>query len=308
MTDELSTGDYLYSAFGMTIRSEIDLGLRPASSAARRTSPDLTVRFGNRLFRPTKSYDLKGVQYGVDGDSIHIRVPGVADFVGTPEGELSVHKIADSSQSDIAIVLGTLVLGMVLHTRTTALTLHGSAVSVDGGALLFLGDCGVGKSTLAGAMAAKGFPLLSDDMIVISSDDTLLATVPTVRLEADSFSVIFGGTEDALPRKDRKFEARLGSGDDNVLADALFILEPSNGDDIAIVPIRGMLKVKSIVPHVQALEGVDDRAAIFNRATRWMASIPVFLVRRPAGEFRLDKLCGAVVDASAGAGTLSKEV
>ena len=45
--------------------------------------------------------------------------------------------------------------------------LHATAVVVDGEAVAFLGDCGYGKSTLGAAFLARGFPLLTDDVLAL---------------------------------------------------------------------------------------------------------------------------------------------
>ena len=45
--------------------------------------------------------------------------------------------------------------------------LHATAVVVDGEAIAFLGDCGYGKSTLGAAFVARGFPVLTDDVLAM---------------------------------------------------------------------------------------------------------------------------------------------
>jgi hypothetical protein len=57
-------------------------------------------------------------------------------------------------------------LGMALRLAGR-LVLHGNAVAVNGGALAWLGVKGAGKSTLTAAFVAAGYPLLTDDQIVI---------------------------------------------------------------------------------------------------------------------------------------------
>lgn len=49
--------------------------------------------------------------------------------------------------------------------------LHSSAVAMDGRAVVFAGPSGAGKSTTALLLAQSGFPLLSDDFLVASTDD-----------------------------------------------------------------------------------------------------------------------------------------
>src|SRR5690606_38362871 len=48
---------------------------------------------------------------------------------------------------------------------------HANAVVVDGGAVAFCGPSGVGKSTLAAYFARANYPVLCDDVCVVSFDD-----------------------------------------------------------------------------------------------------------------------------------------
>lgn len=48
------------------------------------------------------------------------------------------------------------------------LVLHGSAVMVNGHAVIFSGDSGAGKSTLATKFVARGYNLLTDDVVAIT--------------------------------------------------------------------------------------------------------------------------------------------
>lgn len=75
------------------------------------------------------------------------------------------------------------------------LVLHASAVAVDGHALVFLGESGRGKSTLAASFARHGYPFLTDDGLFIQqSGDRFYAQpgYPGVRLWDDSEASVLG--------------------------------------------------------------------------------------------------------------------
>lgn len=56
------------------------------------------------------------------------------------------------------------ILALLLRWRGMT-CLHASAVRVDQGAVAFVGTVGKGKSTTAGALAQRGYPLITDDLL-----------------------------------------------------------------------------------------------------------------------------------------------
>lgn len=68
----------------------------------------------------------------------------------------------------------TYLLGMVLSfslVKRGLDPLHATAVVIDGGAVGFLGDTGYGKSSLGGAFIQIGYPVLTDDLLVLRERD-----------------------------------------------------------------------------------------------------------------------------------------
>lgn len=63
------------------------------------------------------------------------------------------------------------------------LALHGSAIGVDGRALVLVGHSGAGKSTTAYALYQQGATLISDDMVLVDPVDGIVyGAAPTLRL------------------------------------------------------------------------------------------------------------------------------
>lgn len=82
------------------------------------------------------------------------------------------------------------------------LVLHASAVATPSGAAAFVGCTGSGKSTLAAALAAAGFPLVTDDCLVIErSRRGFLARpfYPGARLWPDSVRAVGASPRSSLP-------------------------------------------------------------------------------------------------------------
>ncbi|QUS36531.1 HPr kinase/phosphorylase [Falsirhodobacter algicola] len=74
------------------------------------------------------------------------------------------------------------------------MTVHASAVAVDGRGVLILGPSGSGKSALALRLMAAGAVLIADDRVVLRCDDgTLLADAPAAlagRIEARGIGIL----------------------------------------------------------------------------------------------------------------------
>jgi len=96
---------------------------------------------------------------------------------------------------DITAFLVGRILAFVLHLRGHA-CLHASAVAVNGGAVLFAGDPGMGKSSTAAAFAKRGYPVLTDDVSAIRREEdgriVMVPGVPRLCLCPDSVEFLYG--------------------------------------------------------------------------------------------------------------------
>ena len=90
-------------------------------------------------------------------------------------------------------------LGYLLHLRIPA-NLHGGAVAMDGKAVAFVGDKGMGKSTLTAALIAAGYAMLTDDHVALWPREGgfwVAPGAPRLRLWPASLPVLAGLHADA---------------------------------------------------------------------------------------------------------------
>jgi len=81
------------------------------------------------------------------------------------------------------------------------LVLHASAVEINGEAVVFAGMTGKGKSTLALYLCQSGFPLISDDFLIVEEREGemyALPSYPGVRLWENTLTNFYG-TEESFP-------------------------------------------------------------------------------------------------------------
>lgn len=144
------------------------------------------------------------------------------------------------------------------------LAIHASGVATDEGALLFVGESGRGKSTLAASLHQRGFALLGDDAMVISDQDGAAlcrAVYPSLRLFPDSIATLFG---DAVEQS----EVASYTDKRNIFLDradtaaaipvrALFFLEPEGAARPTVTPLRPADACMRLVEHSFWLDPTD---------------------------------------------------
>lgn len=184
---------------------------------------------------------------------------------------------------------------MPLVLSRDRLVLHASAVATPSGAVAFVGFTGSGKSTLAASLAACGFPLLTDDCLVVErSRRGFLARpfYPGVRLCHDSVRAVGASLRSSLPvahdtRKRRLDASHLPCQADVLPLRRIFVLErPSNHDtrrQMSMTRLRGADALVALLECTFQLD-IDDTAAVrrtFERHSHLVRSLPVHRLTYP---------------------------
>lgn len=156
---------YIYIAYNLCIHSEFPLPeLMPAEGA-----PDIVIQRGT----------LDGIEQKLiaeQGDRIFGRVPGIAAFLIENGRQITVEPLAEDESMLSPSILGA-AMSVILRQRGL-LVLHASSVAIDGKVVAFMGGSGWGKSTLANAFHAKGYPVLTDDVLAIDMQSTPPIVIP----------------------------------------------------------------------------------------------------------------------------------
>lgn len=117
-----------------------------------------------------------------------LRFTELADFLVSRDGkEIRCYTAEPFAQETIRHLLLDHVMPLVI-SHQGHLVLHGSAIATPQGAVAFLGKSGQGKSTLAAGLSALGFPLITDDCLLLKLEEGELRCVPSypgVRLWPD---------------------------------------------------------------------------------------------------------------------------
>ncbi len=115
------------------------------------------------------------------GNRFLFLIPETAIYCIEDGARITVAPLAGADADKVRVYLLGTCMGALLMLRRM-LPLHGSAVVIDGRAYSFLGDSGVGKSTLAAALVHRGYPFLSDDVIAAIPGQRDIGDVITAKL------------------------------------------------------------------------------------------------------------------------------
>lgn len=270
---------YSYSAYGLTIRSELHLSALTRGSS----QPDVDVRRG-KVDLPAEANDRP--MYATP-DDIYLSFNDVGRFRISRGSEIVIDAANVDDRIAELFVVGP-ALGALLHQRGL-LVLHGSAVVVDDHAVAFLGHSGWGKSTMAAAMVKMGHSSFCDDLVPVtlcSGTPTALPGYPFLKLAQKSSEILGYGLPDwtpLLPDDNRCLIAagQAHSGKSLPLA-RIYVL--SEGDVLDIEPLKPQAAAVELIRHSYGSPWVKKSgmsAPHLQRCAALVRQLPILKLSRP---------------------------
>ena len=180
---------YVYYVYGISLYSEIPLplpnwGRGELAQIALRVEP--ASYFANAvqdvpLEQPEGSWFKVGRL--ADGSS-YVRWETVGEFLVSPDGlQVRCRQFDLASTESFQVYLLGQALSFALVNRGFE-PIHATVVVVNGEAVVFLGDSGFGKSTLAASFVSAGYPVLTDDLLILQpGTDRVLAYPGPARIK-----------------------------------------------------------------------------------------------------------------------------
>jgi hypothetical protein len=140
--------------------------------------------------------------------------------------------------------------------------LHSSATNIAGRAAAFIGRSGKGKSTLAGSFMGAGFPVLTDDCLVVdAAGKSVLPGYPSVRLWPESLNVLKSRGQsvvrDAHYTEKRLLVKRDGFDHSPVKIARLYLLDSRRRARVRIEPLTPPQAFLAFVKHSYILDPTD---------------------------------------------------
>ncbi len=165
-----------YEVYGLRLKSVIPLPC-PVSTRSGPVEAEIVAGSADLFHRAWKAagFESNGAPWFrharlADG-SDYLRWSGLFEFLIARDGRRIACRSLDGPARE---AFQTYLLGQVLSfalLKRGIEPLHATAVVIDRGAVGFVGDCGYGKSSLGAAFLQAGYPLLTDDLLVVKEEN-----------------------------------------------------------------------------------------------------------------------------------------
>jgi hypothetical protein len=293
-----------FKAFGLTISSCLHFPELLLGAGAT----DLTVVYGEVPRElPVAQEKSNGVRYQAIPGLLLLEVPRIARFLIRDGNEIVIDRQPEATDDDLRLFLLGSCMGAILQQRGL-LVLHGSMVQVRDACVLFLGNSGMGKTTLAATLARRGYSTLSDDVCAVSiaEDGVPYATSAYPRAKMWVESLQHFGIDPAELRRVRpaseKRTVPLESfcSADRVPVSCLYVLSSPGARKEAHLSVRSLTGPPRIrvlrdnTYRVEYLRGLNQTARHFQQIVHLASRLPVKRVFCARQEFAVEKLATVV--------------
>ena len=293
---------YYYKAYNLTVETPFPIrelvAIKPQKTDI--IIKELPVANSLSQVNTQEGYFEDEMRVQTNDTELLITIKGLVKFYSPDVHTIHIEREAGVSDDDVVLyLLGTCLA--CLNMLRGVFALHGSAIHTEKGSLLFIGNSGVGKSTTAAKMIAKGYKLQADDVSFIYFDAHNQAWVypayPQLKLwdtSVEKLGIEKKGLEFISPLW-QKFRI---AAHENFLASptplmAIYELVPSEHSRIKITPLYRFDKIKILLENTYrnyTIQALGLEKAHFAFCTILATSITVKSVSRPNDAFLIDEL------------------
>jgi hypothetical protein len=238
----------------------------------------------------------------------YLRWLGLFEFLVSADGRhIACRSLSDTSWE----VFQTYLLGQVLSyalIKQGVEPLHATVMVVDDKAVGLIGDCGYGKSSLAGAFIKAGHPLLTDDLLVFKEDgQDFLAypSFPRIKLFPEVARLFLGDQVAGTPMNPLTHKLIIALRPDQSYQNlaplkAIFVLRPpAQRSRAKRVTIRSMPKGRAffaLTANTFNAKVIDPERLkrLFTWAAKLAATIPIRSLSYPQDLARLPEVVQAI--------------
>ncbi|WP_369900580.1 aldolase [Bacillus manliponensis] len=293
----------IYKAFGLTICSEFSLPeLSPFESEIGRVDVVIEVKDLTQIWN--ELLDNSTRKFIVTDRMVMFRITDTAIFSVLEGEKIIVSPIEKYDEGKLRLyILGT-CMGALLMQRKI-LPLHGSAIAINGKAYAFIGNSGVGKSTLASAFLKKGYELISDDVIPVSVSERGIPFVtpsyPQQKLWEESIHAFGMNTMEYSPlfERETKYAVPVSSRFINEPLPLTGLFELVKGEEMRLHSIKKLERFRTMFYHTYRNFLIGRLGLLewhFQLCANIVNQIDMFQLQRPNEGFTANELVDVVLD------------
>ena len=276
---------FSYVAYGLGIRSELPLPELVRSEEVA----DVIIRLGSVERLPSNLCGT-GVGFRVTSEGVYHYLEDVGAFLVRSGREIIVDPVQGVEEGVLRLCILGFVLGVLLHQRGL-LVLHASAITVNGGTVVFLGGSGWGKSTTAAALHACGHSIVADDVVALDASDNgiplVLPALPRLKLCHEAAAYL-GYDLDKLTifdQQDERLECSIPHEFTHTPLPLRRIYVLAEGTNQEVEPLRPQEAFVELVRHsyppvVRLLEATGAAASHFHQCACLASCVPICRLKR----------------------------
>ncbi|MFC4811411.1 aldolase [Paenibacillus sp. GCM10023250] len=287
---------FYYWAFGLRILSEFSLPELTQTQFVQEES-DIEIGLSDLSTRWEQARKFQGY-YGIQGDCLLMYVPDVAIFGIEDGSRIEVSPLISTDMELIRLYLLGTCMGLLLMQRDL-LSLHGSAVVLNGKAYAFIGESGAGKSTLAAAFLHQGCALVSDDVIPVrlsGANPVIIPAYPQQKLWQESLDGLgMAGEYKPLHDRQTKFAVPVLSSfyDREIDLAGIFVLTKGHDRQVEVDRATGLMPIPLLMCHTfrgNLVPFLQREQWHFASCVKLAQHLPVYRIRRPADGFTVKEI------------------
>jgi hypothetical protein len=274
---------YYYQAFGLAIRSELQL---PELVRGRAGKYDVHIIFSRPDGAGPPDRFSETIIRVTNGEAF-FSYAGIGSFLIRAGNQIVIDPAPGVDEGSLRLFLLGNVLGTLAFLRGF-LVLHGSAVAVNGRGVAFLGHSGEGKSTMAAAFSEKN-PLIADDVLVIRTDEAaslICPAFPHLKLHPETAASLGFDPEISALRSplEEKIAPRVPEGfsEEPLPLKRVYLLE--KGDAIELLPLGRPEAVIALLRYtytLRSLKAGENQQRHFRHSARLAREVPFRRLIRP---------------------------
>jgi hypothetical protein len=199
---------------------------------------------------------------------------------------ITINPLPTVDEGLLRAYIGGVMMAILLYQRGL-LILHASAVQVANQVVAFLGMSGAGKSSLAAALDAQGYSIITDDVLALRIHGQGIEAIPgfpQIKLPQTSATTLGHDLDTLVPlhQAEEKLGYRLGKAFPTRAMPLQGVYFLATGDSMAITPMPPQEALLELIPHSAPTRWKLPGDGIhLTHCAELVRQVPTFNLQRP---------------------------